>query len=234
MKPLISILLCATLFTSGIQSAGAQITAEDFPELKKVFQLNPTDYTNYQNLINLLGSQYEMLSVGQRSEIRQLLNQSTFSKIKNYSPNEPGTRIIIKGTLTDKKKKSVAGAKIIVFQTDGSGNYAPQDAKSKRMSEADARLYGVIRTDSQGRYELSAIHPGSYPIKYEGRFIPQHIHFNISAKGVSELKLQLAFADDPAMKDPYWKAWAKDLGFPVITLISNNGIPTGVCNIVLK
>src|SRR6478752_4682814 len=149
MKRFFKILLFVGVFAAGILPIRAQITAEDFPELKKVFLLQPTDYTNYQNLHTLLSSQYELLSVGQRNEIRQLLSQSNFSKIKNYPPNEPGTRIIIKGTVTDKNLKPVAGAKIIVFQTDASGNYAPQDSKIKRMSESDARLYGVLHTDHQ-------------------------------------------------------------------------------------
>jgi protocatechuate 3,4-dioxygenase beta subunit len=234
MKRFFKILLFVGVFAAGILPIRAQITAEDFPELKKVFLLQPTDYTNYQNLHTLLSSQYELLSVGQRNEIRQLLNQSNFSKIKNYPSNEPGTRIIIKGTVTDKNLRPVAGAKIIVFQTDASGNYAPQDSKTKRMSESDARLYGVLHTDHQGRYELSAIHPGSYPIKYEERSIPQHIHFNVSVKGKTELKLQLAFEDDPAMKDPHWQAWVKEMKFPFIKLVSKNGIPSGVCNVMLK
>jgi protocatechuate 3,4-dioxygenase beta subunit len=226
-------ILFVLLSAAVTQPARAQIAAEDFQELKKVFLMHPADYTHYQSLQTLLSTQYELLSAGQRNEIRLLLNKSTFSKIKNYPTPEPGTRIVITGTIRDKKNKPIAGAKIYVFQADASGNYAPQDSKTKRMTESDARLYGVLQTDSQGRYELSAVHPGSYPIKYEGRFIPQHIHFNVSAKGVKELKLQLAFDDDPAMRDPHWQKWAKDLGYPVIRLVSN-GIPTGVCNIVLK
>ena len=182
----------------------------------------------------LLFAQFELLSLGQRNEIRQLLNQSSFSKIKNYPPDELGLKITIKGTIKDKNAKTIAGAKVIVFQTDAKGNYAPQDGSTKRMSESDARLYGVLRTDNAGQYELYAIHPGSYPVQYEGRYIPQHIHFNVSAKGFRELKLQIAFKDDPAMKDPQWQAWAKDQKFPVVELVSVNGVATGMCNIILK
>jgi protocatechuate 3,4-dioxygenase beta subunit len=228
------IILFVALSTAVTQPARAQITAEDFQELKKVFLLHPADYTHYQSLQMLLSTQYELLSTGQRNEIRQLLNKSTFSKIKNYPTGEPGTRIVITGIVSDKKSRPVAMAKIIVFQTDASGNYAPQDSKTKRMSESDARLFGVLQTDNEGRYELSAIRPGSYPFKYEGRFIPQHIHFNVSAKGGTELKLQLVFEDDPVMRDPRWQKWAKYLGYPVVKLVSINGIPTGVCNIILK
>jgi protocatechuate 3,4-dioxygenase beta subunit len=228
------IILFVALGIAVSQPARAQITAEDFQELKKVFLLHPADYTHYQSLQMLRGTQYELLSAGQRNEIRQLLNKSTFSKIKNYPTGEPGARIVITGIVSDKNSNPVALAKIIVFQTDASGNYAPQDSKTKRMSESDARLYGVLQTDNEGRYELIAIHPGSYPLKYEGRFIPQHIHFNVSAKGVPVLKLQLAFEDDPVMKDRHWQTWAKDLGYPVVKLVSINGIPTGVCNIMLK
>ena len=69
--------------------------------------------------------------------------------------------------------------------------------------------------------------------KYNGRLIPQHIHFNINAKGYSNQNLQIAFEDDPAMKDIYWKEWAAKANYPIIKIAMKENIGMGNLNIHL-
>lgn len=102
------------------------------------------------------------------------------------------------------------------------------------MSEHDPRLFGSIRTEKDGNYTLTTIHPGTYPNVYQGRYIPQHIHFNIVAKGYVNQNLQIAWEDDPAMKDIYWRDWAKETKYPIVKLEETGITRNAVLNIKLK
>ena len=148
--------------------------------------------------------------------------------------NELGRQIKLTGRITDENNTSVLLAKITIYQADVNGYYAPQDATTHHMSEHDPRLYGSILTGKDGAYSLGTIHPGTYPILYEGRHIPQHIHFNIAAKGFQSQHLQIVFYDDPAMKDKHWLDWAAALEYPVVKLDNTGSVSTAVLNIKLK
>ena len=89
-----------------------------------------------------------------------------------------------------------------------------------------------MKTDNNGNFEIHTIRPASYPIKYGGRTIPQHVHNNITAQGYTAKYLQMVFDDDPAMND-YWKKWAAGNRFPLLKL--NNASPqrTATVEIVL-
>lgn len=167
-------------------------------------------------------------------EVRDVLNKfGTWSSIQLCDKNEPGRPIKLTGRITDENENPVL-VKITIYHTDVNGSYAPQDATNHRMSENDPRLYGSIQTDKDGNYSLGTIHPGSYPMLYEGRHMPQHIHFNIVAKGYQNQNLQIAFDDDPAMNDKHWQDWAKELKYPIVKLESTGRINSGVLNIKLK
>jgi protocatechuate 3,4-dioxygenase beta subunit len=66
------------------------------------------------------------------------------------------------------------------------------------MGEPDARLFCFLKTDENGNFEIRTIRPASYPMQYNGRTIPQHIHNNITARGYTGRNLQMVFEDDPA------------------------------------
>ena len=85
------------------------------------------------------------------------------------------------------------------------------------MGENDARLFAYLKSDVKGNIELKTIRPASYPKKYNGRSIPQHIHFNISASGYKDKNIQMVFQDDLVM-DAYWQKWARDADFPIVKL----------------
>jgi protocatechuate 3,4-dioxygenase beta subunit len=130
--------------------------------------------------------------------------------------DEPGIRLSISGTVVDQKGQPVAGASLHVYQTDASGRYTPERA----MDESNARLSGRLRTDDKGRFGLRTIHPGGYPkpvkLGDRERKIPAHIHIDITAAGHAERRVQVVFADDPLLLDPYWRDWVQSLHQPVI------------------
>lgn len=129
---------------------------------------------------------------------------------------EPGTRLAVFGTLVDRGGFPVGGAEIHVYQADARGCYTPLNP----MDEPNARLSGRLRTDASGRFELRTIRPGHYPrtVKLDGieRRIPAHVHMDIAAEGHVVKRLQMVFADDSLLNEPYWKDWVAKLGQPVL------------------
>ena len=149
-----------------------------------------------------MNENYVKLTVAERIRLRKVLEQyGIWSTGVLYTANEPGTKIIIKGHVTNAQGKPIANASIHIFQTDSHGYYTPLDSAEKKMGEPDARLFCFLKTDSNGNFEINTIRPASYPLQYNGRTIPQHVHNNITAAGYKDKNLQMVFDDDPAMND---------------------------------
>jgi catechol 1,2-dioxygenase len=148
----------------------------------------------------------------------------TGNSLTTITPEEPGTRLVIAGTVVDGKGHPLAGAQLHVYQTDATGWYT----RERAMDEPHARLSGWLHTDAQGRFQIHTIRPGGYPkplrLGDRDRKIPAHIHIDVTAAGFAERKLQCVFADDPLLTDPYWKDWVNRLQQPVLTVRpSGNG-----------
>lgn len=204
-------------------------------QLEKAFLLKPTDYHQYESLSFLVSEHYKQLTIAERKEIRDFLSAHTrFSDIHIPPPKEAGQLITVTGTVKDAMGSPLKNRKLFIFHTDARGYYAPTDSASKRMNEPDPRLFGYVITDKQGKYSFETIHPGTYPVKYEGRYIPQHIHIQIVEKGYDPFSIQMAFEDDPAMKDPYWRDWAVKQKFPVARFSRSGNKLIGNYNIVLS
>lgn len=89
--------------------------------------------------------------------------------------NEPGERLEIHGTVFEQDGTTpIPGFLLYLYQTDASGVY-----NKKSGSWRTPRLHGWVRTDSQGRYTIFTIKPGSYP----GGRTPAHIHAIVQLPG---------------------------------------------------
>ena len=110
------------------------------------------------------------------------------------APDEPGKRVIIKGTVFETNCKTpLKDALVEVWQTDAEGRYY--------YREEGYRLRGQMKTDKNGSYEFNSIKPGRYKI---GRgYRPAHIHIKVSYPGYRTLVTQLYFKGDPYL-------WPKD------------------------
>jgi protocatechuate 3,4-dioxygenase beta subunit len=196
---------------------------------------NPESQQNYSNLANLITNNYSRLSVEERSRLRAVLeSHAKWNSLTIYSREEPGSKLVINGIITDEHNRPIPFARIFVFQTDANGYYTPMDSITKKMGENDPRLCGYLTCDKNGKFFLRTIRPASYPIKYKDRFVPEHIHLNIKAEGYQDRNIQMVFEDDPAMSD-YWIEWAKNLNYPVVKLTSRTETESeGVCFIAMK
>ena len=142
---------------------------------------------------------------------------ATPSVLQLAPPGEPGTPLVVHGLLRDAHHRPLAGAELHVYQTDATGSYT----RNRAMDEPHARLSGRVRTDAAGAFELLTVRPAGYAhtvrVGDRDRHIPAHIHLDITARGHRERRLQVVFADDTLLVDPYWKDWVARLGQPVLT-----------------
>lgn len=106
------------------------------------------------------------------------------------SESEPGEPMIISGTIyAPDGKTPLEGITLFVYQTDATGRYSTTGGDNR-----NTRIHGVMRTNSDGRYEFRTIKPASYPSSRN----PAHIHAYVSGPGYPEYWIdEYHFADDP-------------------------------------
>lgn len=117
------------------------------------------------------------------------------SAVTTLAPDfEPGTRIVITGrVLQSDRKTPCAGLVLYFYQTDDSGVYNKIDGSYLRP-----RLYGWVKTDGEGRYEIRTIKPGSYPRRKEAA----HIHVTVKNRPASGRWLDsFLFEGDPNLNE---------------------------------
>ena len=143
--------------------------------------------------------------------------------------DEPGERMIIRGTIFKQDGKTPApGVILYVYHTDNKGLYS----KSPNQTEAlrHGHLRGWMKTDAQGRYEFRTIRPASYP----NRKAPQHVHPLIKEEGLTRYWIdEYLFEDDPLLTDEEKSKQPLHGGSGVIRLTKENGLWVGKRNIVL-
>ncbi|QDK79768.1 hypothetical protein EXU85_14575 [Spirosoma sp. KCTC 42546] len=183
-------------------------------------QLTPhVTHAVYDSLHFIITEHYLQVTAEERSKIRDSLKKHAhWSTEKLCTDTEKGEKIIISGRVVDEQNKPIPTVQLAIFQADNNGYYAPSDSVSKKMSENDPRLFGFITTDKSGNYLFQTIRPASYPIQYNGRTIPQHIHINTNAVGYNARAIQMVFERDPAMNESYWQDWARKQNYPVVRL----------------
>jgi protocatechuate 3,4-dioxygenase beta subunit len=94
------------------------------------------------------------------------------------SDKEPGEPLIISGTIfAPDGRTPLEGINLFVYQTDATGVYSTSGGDNW-----NTRIHGLMRTNSEGRYEFRTIKPAPYP----GHRDPAHIHVHISGPGYPE------------------------------------------------
>ncbi len=128
-------------------------------------------------------------------QFRELIRKyADTSVLKINTDDEPGKKIRVLLTLNDAKGNPVPGASVYLYQTDSKGWYA---ASSPHVggNEGDmrqARLFGYVKTNSSGQFELHTVKPSGYPRSD----LPAHIHIHFDANGFSPYVTELLFDDD--------------------------------------
>ena len=139
-------------------------------------------------------------------------------KLVIVTPDEPGLRTTIQGKITDLDSKPYANALVYMYQTSDKGWYADTAAHilSSGSDMGHARLFGYVRTNNAGEFEMETIRPRGYPRSD----LPAHIHIHAwTAKGdeLEGLPGELLFEEDDRLT-PARKREALNSGF----LVSGN------------
>ena len=106
----------------------------------------------------------------------------------------PGKKIKVIGTIKNEEGQPVVNALVYLYHTDSRGWYAA-NSPHVNMNEGDmrhARLFGYVRTDKDGKFELHTIKPAGYPQSD----LPAHIHVHVAAEGYRSFVNEFLFDDD--------------------------------------
>ena len=123
--------------------------------------------------------------------------------------------------------KPIKGVSMFVYHTDAKGIYQ----RETNDNPYDARLWGVMRTDANGRYEYKTIRPASYP---NTRF-PAHVHHAIHAADYKVVFPEFNFDDDPFVNDTGKREGAARLKRPLLKMKQDQeGVWHGEFDIVLE
>jgi protocatechuate 3,4-dioxygenase beta subunit len=109
-------------------------------------------------------------------------------------PDEPGRKIKVIVKVQDENGTPLKNIFVYLYQTDSRGWYAAE-SPHVNLNEGDmrhARLFGYVKTDEQGRFDLFTVKPSGYPRSD----LPAHIHIHFSAKGYRNYGTELLFDDD--------------------------------------
>lgn len=134
---------------------------------------------------------------------RQLIREhAKGSRVRIVPPDEPGQRMTVVGKVLRADGKPAGGTLVYVYQTNNEGVY--------EGGSENARLFGYLTTDPQGRFEVETIRPAGYPQSDTA----QHIHLEVFL-GDGRRTTEILFEDDPRMT-PETRRWAERAGFPIV------------------
>jgi protocatechuate 3,4-dioxygenase beta subunit len=184
---------CILLLGISRQMACAQ------PDSLSLLQEAATRLQHKTTTVSAILSDKKYLQLHPATAFRELIkDHCTASALTITVPDEPGRKIKVMGSVTDRNGNPVAEALVYLYQTDTRGWYAA-DAPHVLQNEGDfrhARLFGYVKTDSSGQFELHTVKPSGYPRSN----LPAHIHVHVTASGYVAYGTEFLFDDDERLK----------------------------------
>lgn len=93
------------------------------------------------------------------------------SRVEIAGREEPGARLLMRGTVYDADDRAVPNVKIFLYQTDAEGYYSRPVSDPRR-----ARLRGIVWTDARGRYAFETVKPAHYANVASQPAMHIHVH----------------------------------------------------------
>ena len=186
MKEIIlNILLCTALWNASFCQLNKETLIKEVEEKLK---------TNKATISQILtDKKYD--AVHPETSFREIIEKYCKAETISIATDTiPGKKIKVISTVKDTNGRPVAGTLVYLYHTDSRGWYAA-DVPHVLQYEGDirhARLFGYVKTDKDGKFELQTIKPAGYPKS----LLPAHIHVHVSANGYRTFGTEFLFDDD--------------------------------------
>ena len=191
------------------------------------------DLNSKRKTISEILTDNTMMYLHSLTSFRELIKKNAKAEtITIVSDTEPGVRIVVNGTVTNHTGKPLANILIYFYQTSDKGWYSDTGVHI-RKNEGDhrhSRLFGYVKTDSNGKFKIKTIRPNGYP---QSDFAG-HIHIQMWKEDgtyLSGLSGELQFDDDVRMTEQRRKKSLAD-GFLISKNEGTKEIP--VYNFIIK
>ncbi|GAB3306225.1 6-chlorohydroxyquinol-1,2-dioxygenase [Epidermidibacterium keratini] len=143
----------------------------------------------------------------------------------DISPQTPGQRAVVTGTVRGPDGTPISGATIDIWQADQEGYY---DVQREDRDNGNGRA--LLSTTESGQFDFRSVVPAEYPIPTDGpvgeilratgrhAYRPAHLHFQITAPGFERLTTHVFIGDSPYLDSDTVFAATPDLtvDFPVV------------------
>jgi protocatechuate 3,4-dioxygenase beta subunit len=153
-----------------------------------------TEFENGTGVSEILsGEKYQ--AIRPQTEFRELVKKFADTNVlKIDPPSEKGKKIRVLVLLKDATGAPVSNALVYLYQTDARGWYSASSPHvgGNAGDMMRARLFGYVRTNQLGGFELHTVKPAGYPQSN----LPAHIHIHIESPGKREYVTELLFDDD--------------------------------------
>ena len=102
--------------------------------------------------------------------------------IRGHRRRAAGQVVRLSGRVLNVSGEPVRDAAMEIWQADARGRYAhPSDPNTEVPLDPDFQGYALLRTDKDGRYQLTTIKPGPYKTP-RGDMRAPHIHFQVDGR----------------------------------------------------
>ena len=114
-----------------------------------------------------------------------IANTPVVTNLNRFGKPGEAMRIVGKVVSASPPYTPIAGARLEIWQTDGTGNYHPQaNGDYSEFDDREIDMRGTVLTDEKGEFSVLSLVTHGY-----GRR-PPHIHYKISANGYKTLITQ--------------------------------------------
>ena len=122
--------------------------------------------------------------------------------IEGHTEPAQGEVILVRGRVTNVHGQPLAGALVDVWQANHFGRYSHPEDPNTAPLDPNFQGWGLITTDTEGRYGFKTIKPGAYPLSFLGNegWRCRHIHFQVASPGSEKLTTQMYFHGDPLIE----------------------------------
>lgn len=167
------------------------------PDTSSLISKAQTQLQQGSSVSSILTSK-EFLTLHPDTKFRELIRNHAGQNVLSIAPaDEPGGKILVTAQITSESGTPVSNALVYLYQTDSRGWYSA-DAPHITGNEGDmghARLFGYVKTNSEGKFVLETVKPSGYPQSD----LPAHIHVHVWADGYRNYVNEFLFDDDPRL-----------------------------------